>query len=98
MEVEHADSDLDQLETDPHFDGGRDQGLVRQFRKSMQLLRAAVDERDLHAQRGMRFEKLKGDRQHQHSIRLNRQWRLILEIEGEGPQKKVRVIGIEDYH
>lgn len=43
-------------------------------------------------------EKLKGDRSHQHSIRLNDQWRLIFELEGKGAAKVVAIVSIEDYH
>jgi len=31
-------------------------------------------------------------------MRLNDQWRLILEFKGDGPHKVVMVICIEDYH
>ena len=63
----------------------------------MQQIRAAADERDLRALKSLRFEKLKGNRAHQHSLRLNDQWRLVLELTGTGPHKVV-VISIEDYH
>jgi Txe/YoeB family toxin of Txe-Axe toxin-antitoxin module len=51
-----------------------------------------------YAQKSLRFEKLKGKRDHQRSMRINDQWRLILEIEGTAPKKTVRIVGIEDYH
>ena len=73
MEVEFADTDLDRLEVDPKFTGGFAPAIVRGFRKAMQVIRAAVDERDLHAMRGLRFEKLKGARSHQYSVRINDQ-------------------------
>lgn len=98
MEVEFADPDLDRLERDPRYTGGFGQAIVRSFRKKMQILRAATEDRDLHALRGLNFEKLSGTRSHQHSIRLNKQWRLIVEMSGGNPERKVRVIGIEDYH
>ena len=98
MEVEFADADLDRLERDPRFTGGFAQAIVKSFRKKMQILRAATDDRDLYALRGLNFERLSGARAHQHSIRLNIQWRLILEMEGEGSKRKARVIEIEDYH
>ena len=82
--------------SNPKFTGGFGIEIVRGFRKAMQSIRAADDERDLFALRGLGFEKLKGPRQHQHSVRLNKQWRLILEL--SGPPKRVRIIGIEDYH
>lgn len=98
MEVEFDDPSLDTLETDPTAGAGWGQAVVRGFRKVMQAIRAAADERDLYALRGLRFEKLKGDRQCQHSLRINDQWRLIVELRGKGATKKVGVIGIEDYH
>ena len=57
--VEFADKVLDQLETDAQFTGGYSQALVRSFRKVMQLIRAAHDERDLSAVKSLRFERLK---------------------------------------
>jgi proteic killer suppression protein len=64
----------------------------------MQFLRAATDERDLRAMKSMRFEKLKGARSHQFSLRLQDQWRLILEIEVQGSAKTLVIVEIEDYH
>lgn len=96
MEIEFADPDLDRLETDPRFSAGLSPAIVRGFRKAMMAIRAAYDERDL-IRGGLRFEKLKGKRAHQCSVRLNKQWRLILEVQEE-PRKRLRVIGIEDYH
>jgi toxin HigB-1 len=98
MEVEFAQSDLARLETDKTYTAGFGRDVVRGFRKVMQALRAAPDERDLYALRGLRMEKLRGRRQHQHSLRLNDQWRLIVELVGEGPAKKAKVIEIVDYH
>jgi toxin HigB-1 len=98
VEVRFADADLDRLETDPSFDGGFSEAIVKAFRKRMQGIRAASDERDFYALRSLNFEKLKGARSHQYSMRLNDQWRLILEMEGKGKDKVLVVVGIEDYH
>jgi proteic killer suppression protein len=98
MEVEFADAKLDRLETDRKYAAGFGPEIVRGFRKAMQAIRAAMDERDLYNLKGLRFEKLDGARSHQRSVRLNKQWRLILELTGEAPKKTVRVIGVEDYH
>jgi len=92
------DTRLDKLETDPAFDAGYPSEIVKAFRKRMQQIRAAVDERDFYNQKSLRFEKLHGDRKHQHSMRLNDQWRLILEFEGKCPSKTVVIVDIEDYH
>ena len=72
--------------------------LVRAYRKKLWLLRAALDERDLYALKSNHFEKLQGDRSHQRSLRLNAQFRLIVELRKSSPKNVVVVIGVEDYH
>lgn len=98
METEFADDWLDQLETDKSFTGGYPPGVVKAFRKRMQIIRAAKNERDLYEIRGNRFEKLKGDRSHQHSMRLNDQMRLVVELRKGNSKNKIVIISIEDYH
>ena len=98
VEVEFASKDLDRLETDPGFTAGLPPDVVRAFRKRVQFIRGAADERDLRSWKSNRFKKLKGDRDHQHSMRLNDQWRLILEIKDADPKNIVVVVSVEDYH
>lgn len=98
MRVRHADRNLERLEAVAAHDGGHAQNIVRAFRKRMQLIRAVQSEQDLRALKSLHFEKLKGGRSHQHSIRLKQQWRLILEFEGAAPNKVAVVVSIEDYH
>jgi len=98
MEVRFQDARLDRLETDPTYDAGLPHAVVGAFRRRMQLIRNAPDERDFYQLKSLHFEKLKGKRAQQHSMRLNDQWRLILEFEGGASDKTVAVISIEDYH
>lgn len=98
MEVDFLDADCDRLEVDPTFSAGLPGVIVSAYRKKMQFLRGAHDERDLYASRGLNFEALQGSRSHQHSIRLNRQWRLILEMRGKGDDKVVYIAGIENHY
>ena len=97
MDVEYNDDDLERLEFDPKFTANLSQGLVKAFRKKIQALRAAVDERDLYSQRSNNFKELHGNRKGQYSMRLNDQFRLILEFTRRNP-KKIVIINIEDYH
>ena len=92
------DVSLNHLESDPPFTGGYSRAVVRAFRKRIQGIRSAIDERDFYGMKSWHFEKLKGHRNRQWSIRLNDQYRLILEFQGSGTNKKVRVVGIDDYH
>lgn len=98
MEIEFKDKKLDQLETDPRFTAGFPAAIVSAFRKRIQLIRDVLDERDFYNLRSLRFEKLKGNRSHQHSMRLNDQFRLIVELQRKDQEKIVYVVGIEDYH
>lgn len=97
-DVIFRDKKLEQLESDAAYSGGWTDSVVSAFRKRMQVIRSAPDERVFFALRSLHFEKLKGARSHQYSMRLNDQWRLILEFEGKGESKVVAVISIEDYH
>lgn len=98
MEVQFRDAKLDRLEIDPKYDGGFSQAIVTAYRKRMQTIRAAPDERVFYQLKSLHFEKLLGNRSHQYSMRLNDQWRLILEFVGDAPQKRVVIVSIEDYH
>lgn len=64
----------------------------------MAIIDSAADERDLYAFKGLRFEKLLGDRTGERSIRLNRQFRLILWLERDDQGKYLSISDIEDYH
>jgi toxin HigB-1 len=75
-------------------------GVVDDFFEVMAIIDAAVDERDLYAQKGLRFEKLSGKRakQGQRSLRLNNQWRLIVTVDEDEQGNYLTIIDIEDYH
>lgn len=98
MEVEFKDKDLDRLETDAKFTAGLPAPVVSAFRKRLQIVRNSVDERDFYNLKSLHFEKLQGSRSQQHSMRLNDQWRLVVELRGKGQDKKVYVVSVEDYH
>ncbi len=98
MDVEFDDPRLDRLETDPNFTGDWAPAIVRGFRKVLNAIRNAEDERDLRNMRGLRFKSRKPPNAHQHSLRINDQWRLIVELRGAGGNKKVGVIKIDDPH
>ena len=98
MDVEFANQKLDRLEIDLDFNAGFCTPVVRAFRRRMQMIRDAVDERAFYAMRSLHFEKLKGKRSHQYSMRLNQQWRLIIELHKSGRRSVVVIVDIEDYH
>lgn len=99
MDFTFADRKLERLYVDRRFNAKMAPEVVKAFREIMDVIRDAPDERDFYALKSLRFEKLSGARSHQHSMRLNDQYRLIVElVEQETGRKQVSIEGIEDYH
>ena len=72
--------------------------VVNGFFRVIAIIRNAHDERDLRALRSLNYEALKGKRSHQNSLRLNQQWRLIVERQEDANGRICWIIDIEDYH
>jgi proteic killer suppression protein len=72
--------------------------VVDAFFDVMAIISAAKDERDLYTLKGLHFEKLTGDRKGEHSIRLNKQWRITLVITSDEEGNYLVILDIEDYH
>ena len=66
--------------------------------RHLSTLVPAFDERDLRAMRSWHFERLHGERDHAYSMRLNDQFRLVVEIIGSATNKRIRILSVEDYH
>lgn len=74
--------------------------VIDDFFEVMTIIESIESEQDLYNFKGLRFEKLKGKRgkEGQHSLRLNKQWRLIVSIEEDDEGTYIHVIDIKDYH
>jgi len=99
VRIEYKDDDLRRLAEDPEFrprQWGRD--VVVAYRKKIQILGSATDERDLLALRSLRLERLSGNREGTSSIRLNDQFRLILTFHTGDDGRVVVVLELVDYH
>jgi proteic killer suppression protein len=66
----------------------------RQAERRLQMLDAAVALEDLARIPGNRLEALRGDRQGQHSIRVNMRWRVCFTWKDDGAYD----VEIVDYH
>ena len=62
--------------------------------RKLRMLDAADSLDDLRVPPGNRLERLRGDRQGQHSIRINQQWRICFRWDVDGPSD----VEIVDYH
>jgi proteic killer suppression protein len=68
--------------------------ILNTARRKLRYLNEAADLRDLLAPPGNRLEKLTHDRDGQHSIRINDQWRICFRWEEDGAYD----VEIVDYH
>jgi len=98
MIVVFADDTLALIETDQAARTRLSVALIKSARRKLTLLRAAPDERSLRNWKSLHYEKLKGDREGQRSIRLNDQFRLVFTFNDETSPRTIIVVGIEDYH
>lgn len=80
------------------FGGERSRRLPADVQRAAQrklvMLDAAESLQDLAVPPGNRLEKLRGDREDQHSIRINDQWRICFRWEDGHPYD----VEIVDYH
>lgn len=70
------------------------QDIQRRAQRKLMILNNAVDLNDLRVPPGNRLEALSGDRDGQHSIRINNQWRICF-VWSEGNAWQVEIV---DYH
>ena len=98
MQIRFKDKKLERFwETGLH-DGTHPDSVLKRVLALIAMLHNAPDIRRLYAFKGLHFEKLAGDRKGQHSLRLNRRLRLVVEICAVPRPTTIYIIGIEDYH
>ncbi len=87
-----ADADTERLFQDE--DVKRFRAIERQARRKLLLLNTAASLNDLRVPPGNRLEALAGDRVGQHSIRINKQWRICFRWKDNDAYD----VEIVDYH
>ncbi len=98
MRIVFADELLGEIETEEAGGTGLSVPLIKSVRRRLIALRAAIDDRSLRNWKSLHYEKLKGDREGQRSVRLNDQYRLVFELDEETDPQTATIIAIEDYH
>jgi len=64
----------------------------------MSIIEAVPDIRDLYQLKSLHFERLKGKRKDDRSVRLNKQYRLTMRLEKDEEENYLLILDIEDYH
>jgi proteic killer suppression protein len=98
MQIVFADESLALVETDDAGRTGLPIAVIKAARRKLTVLRAAIDDRSLRNWKSLHYEKLRGNREGQRSIRLNDQYRMVFTLDELTDPKTITVIAIEDYH
>lgn len=98
MRIVFDDDELALIETDEAGTTGFPVGVIKSARRKLTVLRAAIDDRSLRNWKSLHYEKLKGDREGQRSIRLNDQYRMVFKLDEETEPQTITILTIEDYH
>lgn len=98
MELEFDDRDLEDMIFNERYSGEIAQSLVKMVRRCINYLIQAPDRRAIYNFPGYHLEKLKGDMKGFHSLRLNDQYRLIIQFVASTEGEIIRVISMGDYH
>ncbi len=98
MEIVFKDKKLRRIETDDAEKTKLPISVIKSYRKKLLALRSIVNERDLRNLKSLHYEKLKGERNGQRSIRINDQFRLIFELDNQREPARITILEIVDYH
>jgi toxin HigB-1 len=98
MEIEYRDKRLALIPTERAAESKLPVAVIKSLREKLIVISAAPDERTLRNWKSLHYEQLKGDRRGQKSIRLNQQFRLLLEVDDSRNPPKAILLGVEDYH
>jgi toxin HigB-1 len=98
MEIEYRDKRLALIPTERAVETRLPVSVIKSLREKLIVIFAAPDERTLRNLKSLHYEQLKGDRKSQKSIRLNDQFRLLLEVDDSRNPPKAILLGVEDYH
>jgi len=98
MKIVFANAGLALIETDRAGETRLGVAVIKAARRKLTVLRAAIDDRSLRNWKSLHYEKLRGDREGQRSIRLNDQYRMVFQLDEETDPQTVTILQIEDYH
>ena len=98
MKIVFADKSLGLIETEAAGATRLPVAVIKSARRKLTVLRAATDDRSLRNWKSLHYEKLRGNRDGQRSIRLNDKYRMVFELDQTTSPQTATIISIEDYH
>lgn len=97
VRIEYGDQILRRLAEEAEFRPQRwEPDVIRNYRRKIQFLGYAKDQRDLLSLSSMNLKKLKGGRVGQWSVRLNDQFQLVITFRTDRDDSRVVLVGLVD--
>lgn len=99
MRLRFENEELERLAFDPtHRTARWSPRVTKAYRRRIQFISAAIDDRDLRQHKSLHVEKLVGDRTGFWSLRIDQQYRLIVRFVSEEGGRVTIIIDAVDYH
>ena len=98
MDLVFADEALALIETERAGETRLPVAVIKSARRKLTVLRAAPDDRSLRNWKSLHYEKLKGKREGERSIRLNDKYRMVFSLDEVADPHTITILSIEDYH
>lgn len=99
MKIIYKDHTLQQLAEDPNYKPKKwSPEIIKSYQKKILIISSATNELDLRAVKSLHLEKLKGDRIDTYSIRINRQFRLIISFEIDKDGQYVAILELTNHY
>ena len=98
MDLVFADEALALIETERAGETRLPVAVIKSARRKLTVLRAAPDDRSLRNWKSLHYEKLKGKREGERSIRLNDKYRIVISLDEVADPHTITILSIEDYH
>ncbi len=98
MRIVFLDKKLEALYTHEKGRTRVDAAVLEAFFEVVAAVHAAKDSQDLRALKSLHYEKLKGDRKEDRSLRLHKGRRLVVREQRDGQGIYIEIVAIDDYH
>ena len=99
MKIIYRDSTLQRLAEDPYYKPKKwSSEVIKTYQKKILIISSATSELDIRAIKSLHLEKLQGDRRETYSIRINRQFRLIISFEIDNDGQYVAILELTNHY
>ena len=98
MRINFANKDLYDLFYATKPPKGLSLNVLQGYQKIVNFIKNTKDLQDIRSWKSLHFEKLKGDRQGQYSIAIDKSWRIILTIEKDKDGNLILILELTNHY